>query len=123
MNKRYNGWTNYETWAVKLWIDNDEDSYNYWKEATRECWENPVENQFVDSYRDRAVMALSDCLKDEHDDQSEHPVFKAAEGTVYADLLNAALSEVNWREIAESLIDDAELTELTDETDKDEDNG
>ena len=23
----YNGWTNYETWAVKLWMDNEEGSY------------------------------------------------------------------------------------------------
>jgi hypothetical protein len=28
---------------------------------------------------------------------------------VYADLLNAALSEVNWHEIATSLIEDTEL--------------
>ena len=41
-----------------------------------------------------------------HDD-SDHPVFAAANGSVYADLLNAALSEVDWREIAESMIADA----------------
>ena len=23
-DKKYNGWTNYETWLVNLWIDNDE---------------------------------------------------------------------------------------------------
>ena len=23
----YNGWTNYETWNVALWMDNDEESY------------------------------------------------------------------------------------------------
>ena len=23
----YNGWTNYETWNVALWLDNDEQSY------------------------------------------------------------------------------------------------
>jgi len=29
---KYNGWTNYETWAVKLWMDNEEPSYRYWRE-------------------------------------------------------------------------------------------
>lgn len=30
----YNGWSNYETWNVKLWIDNEEGSYDYWREQT-----------------------------------------------------------------------------------------
>ena len=25
----YNGWTNYETWNVALWMDKDETSYQY----------------------------------------------------------------------------------------------
>jgi hypothetical protein len=37
--KTYNGWTNYETWLVKLWIDNDEGSYHYWTERAREVYE------------------------------------------------------------------------------------
>ena len=24
----YNGWTNYETWNVALWMDNDEPTYH-----------------------------------------------------------------------------------------------
>ena len=26
-NEKYNGWTNRETWATKLWIDNNEETY------------------------------------------------------------------------------------------------
>ena len=29
----YNGWENYETWNVALWIDNDEGLYNIAREA------------------------------------------------------------------------------------------
>ena len=28
MGERYNGWTNWDTWAVALWADNEESLYN-----------------------------------------------------------------------------------------------
>lgn len=28
MNKKYNGYTNYETWNVALWIDNNQCNYD-----------------------------------------------------------------------------------------------
>ena len=28
IDNTYNGWTNWETWNFKLWIDNDQDLYN-----------------------------------------------------------------------------------------------
>lgn len=110
---RYNGWTNYETWAVKLWMDNEESSYTYWQERAREAWDEAADkspNQFMNR-SENARNLLAGWLKDEHDDQSDHPVFKAADGTVYADLLNAALSEVNWYEIADALLSDQEYEE------------
>ena len=103
----YNGWTNYETWNVKLWIDNDQGSYDYWREAARDAREHPVINQFVDSRDDRVRMALSARLKDEFEEQAQDILDTAGlSASMWADLLGAALSEVNWREIAESLLDD-----------------
>ena len=26
---KYNGWTNYETWNFKLWLDNDETTHKF----------------------------------------------------------------------------------------------
>jgi len=106
----YNGWTNYETWAVKLWMDNEQETQEYWQEAAQDAWDSTGDkrpNVFMDR-ESNARSLLARRLRVEHDSQSDHPVFAASDGTVYADLLNAALSEVNWYEIADSLLEEVE---------------
>ena len=103
-DKTYNGWSNYETWNWKLWLDNDQGTYEYWRERTREAWkdaETDCPKYFTRS--EQARIALMHALKDD-----------AEEGTPtvsgpYCDLLNAALSEVDWLEIASSLLDAEDL--------------
>lgn len=112
-DKTYNGWSNYETWLVKLWMDNDQGSYEYWRAAVQDAWAHPIENQFIESRKDRARIALADMLKTEHED-----ALPDVQGFA-ADLLNAAMSEVDWHEIASSLMDDAELVEEPETPDED----
>lgn len=87
----YNGWTNYETWCVKLHMDNDEYSQRYWGRQAREA------------VRDHegargCIGVLADQLEDWHKEGMPQVA------GVYADMLNAAFSEVNWNEIARNLV-------------------
>jgi len=98
---RYNGWTNYETWNVALHIDNDESSQEYWRDTAKEIYERCFDNADASSaltVDEHACFELADCLKDFHDEFM--PELQGA----YCDLLNAALSSVNWQEIAENLL-------------------
>ena len=56
-DKTYNGWSSYETWLVKLWMDNEEGTYNYWQAATVEVWEEAEfgGNAWVTDRLDRAL--------------------------------------------------------------------
>ncbi len=102
--KRYNGWTNYETWAVSLWNDNDQATQVYWRqEASRQAQEaahGEMVRDGVWTSKEAARFNLAEQLKEE--------ITEAApdmEASVYSDLLRAALDTVNWREIAENLLD------------------
>jgi hypothetical protein len=101
--KTYNGWTNYETWLVKLWIDNDEGMRTYWHDRSRAIYEAALPDKTF-SQSERAALDLMDDLKNEHEAIAEE-VGVPTTGFV-ADLFNAAMSEVNWHEIAASLIED-----------------
>ena len=105
MDKKYNGWTNYETWAVALWMDNDRLSYQYWREATREARsEAPGCKQVTNGIWDvdaAARFLIADWLKEDFGDKAP-----TSEPTVYSDLLQASLESVNWQEIAEHLLEE-----------------
>lgn len=98
--KSYNGWTNYETWVTALWLDNEYATYCYWREVSQECQATAPATEQVKrgdwTVEEAARLTLSYRLREEVTDHS--PV---AEASLYADLLGAALQEVNWLEIAE----------------------
>ena len=97
---RYNGWTNYETWTVGLWLDNEEASYRYWRKAAAKCKDEAGDCSLVwngeGTINEVAASILAENLKREVNAASplQHP-------SMYGDLLSGALAEVNWYQIAD----------------------
>lgn len=77
-NEGYAGWENYETWAVALWIQNDEFMWHTISDVVQ--------------YSDDLPAAVKECIWSFYDDLELQGLF--------ADLLTASLERVNWREIA-----------------------
>ncbi len=98
-DNKYDGWTNYETWAIAIWLDSDQATYSYWCKQARQHREKSSRcQQVIDdtwSAEDAAKYNLADQLKEEITGNAPD-VLKGA----YSDLLNASLGEVNWDEIA-----------------------
>ena len=95
---RHEGFANYETWAVSLWLDNDEGLYN-------EVRENIGDLDLAS--RVDGNEELSGWLKDWVSEMQPEV------NGLWADLLGAALGEVDWDEIA-----DHQLSDVTFEDDE-----
>jgi hypothetical protein len=98
----YNGWTNYETWLVNLWLDNDSGSYAYVREMAEEARTNPERNEFAEGGFLSPAYTLGRQVKDYVEELLDP---QTSESGLASDLITAALSEVNWTEIATAALD------------------
>ncbi len=86
--KTYNGWTNYETWLVSLWTDGD--------------WYITELAATSEDHKGEASQALKEYVQETYLNKADN------KATLASDLLNTAMSEVNWYEIMESRKEESE---------------
>ncbi len=60
MQKTYNGWPNYETWNVMLWLDNDHGAYTYYVDAVKDMARRGIKRLAAFEARNIAQAALGD---------------------------------------------------------------
>lgn len=102
-DKGYNGWKNYETWNVALWLDNEQSTYNARRAMAQEAWELAGEGDAypgqtrVDSAQGSLARALQAWVEEMMPDLG---------ASMFSDLLGAALGEVDWWEIAGNYLED-----------------
>lgn len=95
--KTYNGWCNYETWLVHLRLTNDQGPYFHWRERAKEIAEKNDPKEGNRSALSRLAEEICDVIKEECASQKT---------SLAADMMNAALGEVDWHEIAKEFLDD-----------------
>jgi len=102
----YNGWTNYETWCVYLWLSNDQGTDSMCEELAQDTVDNLPAHEPGDvgvSEKEYAHIQTGEQIEsyvsDLRDDLFHSPQKSQGQYGVFLDLVNAALSEVNWMEI------------------------
>jgi hypothetical protein len=99
-DETYNGWPNYETWLVNVWMDNEEAGQRFYAERAREVYAD-AEPRHTLTREETARIDYADWLKEHvHENRPELP-------GMYSDLLGAALGSVNWDRLARHWIDAA----------------
>ena len=95
MSEEYNGWTNRETWAVNLWVTNDQGLMNGVDEAMRDAYDAEGENYRLDEVYCGVIDALFDY--DNGLPSRELLLMRDDIGSLW---------RVNWGELAEAWVSD-----------------
>lgn len=101
----HNGWKNFETWCVNLYLTNDEGTYRYWRDEARKHRDGAGETEEVKecglSVADAARLGLAGQLRAEIEAGADIET-----RSLYTDLVSAALSEVFWLDVAAAFLED-----------------
>ena len=110
MSKKYQGWANYPTWNVKLWIDNEESDHWWWREQALAF----IDAAEATTHLTRLEVAARDLAqKLERNHNEAHQCSHAHNIGWQNDLLEWALGQVDWHEVADAYIEDAWDTDAT----------
>jgi|TARA_R100001530_G_scaffold26820_1_gene21479 hypothetical protein len=85
----YNGWTNWETWDFKLWMDNNEYDHQIILDQINEL-NDPLTNVYI----------LTKFLEGYADDYVEGVVEDAKGRSFVHDIINNGIKAINFNEIA-----------------------
>lgn len=104
-HKEYNGWYNYETWLVKLWFDNEQPLCELQKEWAQQAKDTPKNEVWTREETTRFTLAdiFKNYVEEEAPDATQLDSVCVPSG-MFSDLISAALSEVNWQEIADNIL-------------------
>ena len=102
----HEGYTNFETWSIALILDNDRELCTTWRgyavQIKVEAANIPQVFEGIWTPEQGAIFTVADTLKDQFENQAEDLDLAPP----FGDLLSAALSAVNWQEVAEGLLEE-----------------
>ena len=105
MSENSNDEMNYETWCLLNWLVNEEASHALWRQAAREHLRDAANTTNSEEYT-WAVAREATCTLSRRLAASvnyENPFPRAS---AYWDLLNTALSKIDWQAIAEQFLEE-----------------
>ena len=105
-DKIYNGWSNFETWDIHLWLTNEQDTYNLCRELARECIEQASTCSQVEEGIWQEVQARRFLLADRLRDHIEEINPLVGNASLFSDLLGSAIQEVDWHEVADAFLEE-----------------
>lgn len=97
---KYNGWTNYETWNVALWLSNNEEWTNFIGESTR----YHTDIGWIESTW--KLMGTTIGWKRVNPDDEWDITYETPDGVEYMPTKGFTHPKVNWQEIFETFKSD-----------------
>lgn len=104
----YNGWRNYETWNIALWMDNEYTDYKYWQARAADHLTAEAMNERQAAYN------LADEMKETHEEYLqdaweliENDLRNGCVPGWMKDISTNSLALVDWNSIAKYKIEDA----------------
>ncbi len=92
MSEKVNGFANYATWAVCLWLDNEQGTQRYWSGLANDAKYMAATNG--GNARDWLAEHLADELTENAPELNG----------MWSDLLNHAIGQVDWNEVADHFL-------------------
>ena len=97
-NRKYNGWTNWETWVTNLWINEGLlDQFEMGEQA----------RHFAETDEESATYDMAGWIREQVENIIDELWLDRNSASIVSDFVGGCLGDVNWMEIAGHWVDEA----------------